>query len=430
MDAFEGATRIQYEIRLQKLVTVYVITGLLFLLLPGTFLGVWNLISISEGHRVESISPAWIQAHGHSQVFGWLGSFVLGIGFYSLSKMGRLAAFAVGRGWVCFALWTSGLALRWTANVTGWQWRMMLPVSAILQIAAFLIFYATVWRHQSSPERAPRKREPWMVLVAASSIGFLVTLAADLGACIFVVLLADSPAYPHALDQRLLVLPIWGFLVPAVWGFNARWLPTFLGLRAPDSKLLYLALAAAWAAVAATLIGFAQLAAALLPVAVTASIVALGVFEASKQSPKTAGVHPSFSIFVRGAYAWLLTGSVLSMWAVSSDRAGGIWGASRHALTVGFLSTMVFAIGPRILPAFCGAPALFSTHLMFGALLLLNIGCALRVAAEIPAYEGWLQQAWPALPVSALLELAAVTLFAINLFLTFSRPAAHVMRRA
>ena len=31
------------EIALQRLVTVYVATGLVFLLLPGTFLGVWNL---------------------------------------------------------------------------------------------------------------------------------------------------------------------------------------------------------------------------------------------------------------------------------------------------------------------------------------------------------------------------------------------------
>jgi hypothetical protein len=31
--------------------------------------------------------------------------------------------------------------------------------------------------------------------------------------------------------------------------------------------------------------------------------------------------------------------------AARADTHGGIWGASRHALTVGFLSTMVFAIG-------------------------------------------------------------------------------------
>jgi uncharacterized protein involved in response to NO len=44
----------------------------------------------------------------------------------------------------------------------------------------------------------------------------------------------------------------------------------------------------------------------------------------------------------------------MSVWAAIADQHGGIWGASRHALTVGFAATMVFAIGPRILPHFAG----------------------------------------------------------------------------
>jgi uncharacterized protein involved in response to NO len=75
-------------------VTAYIVTGLFFLLLPGTFLGVWNLISISNRQALDRLSPAWLQAHGHAQIFGWIGTFILGIGFYSLSKMGKRARFA------------------------------------------------------------------------------------------------------------------------------------------------------------------------------------------------------------------------------------------------------------------------------------------------------------------------------------------------
>ena len=50
------------ESALQRLVTVYVITGLVFMLLPGTFLGVWNLVSISGRHALGQLSPAWLQA--------------------------------------------------------------------------------------------------------------------------------------------------------------------------------------------------------------------------------------------------------------------------------------------------------------------------------------------------------------------------------
>src|SRR6185312_1816693 len=77
------------ELRLQRVLIAYVVAGLFFMLLPGTVLGVWNLISISSRHALDALSPAWLQAHGHAQIFGWIGTFILGIGFYSLSKMGQ-----------------------------------------------------------------------------------------------------------------------------------------------------------------------------------------------------------------------------------------------------------------------------------------------------------------------------------------------------
>jgi len=52
-----------------------------------------------------------------------------------------------------------------------------------------------------------------------------------------------------------------------VWGFNARWLPIFLGLKTPNGRHLYAALFVAWAAVAAMLSGVAILSAVLLPIA-------------------------------------------------------------------------------------------------------------------------------------------------------------------
>ena len=72
------------ETTLSRLLTLYICTGLAFMLLPGTFLGVWNLIAISSRRSTQTVSSAWIQAHGHAQIFGWIGTFILGIGFYSI----------------------------------------------------------------------------------------------------------------------------------------------------------------------------------------------------------------------------------------------------------------------------------------------------------------------------------------------------------
>jgi uncharacterized protein involved in response to NO len=65
---------------------------------------------------------------------------------------------------------------------------------------------------------------------------------------------------------------------------------------------------------------------------------------------------------------------------------------------------------------------LFSTKLMFLASLLLAIGCLLRVSSEVLAYRDILRAAWTWLPVSAVCEMTAVTLFAVNLMVTFARP--------
>jgi hypothetical protein len=131
------------------------------------------------------------------------------------------------------------------------------------------------------------------------------------------------------------------------------------------------------------------------------------------------GIHPSFPFFIRVAYLWLLIAGAMSIWAAFADHHGGIWGASRHALTVGFAATMVFTIGPRILPHFGGVYSIFSKRLMFLSLLLLQSGCTLRVSSEPLAYEGLLPFAWKVLPVSGMLELSGVLLFATNLALTF-----------
>ena len=83
---------------------------------------------------------------------------------------------------------------------------------------------------------------------------------------------------------------------------------------------------------------------------------------------------------------------------------------------------MIFCVGQRILPSFCGMRVLWSTKLMFVMLALLMTGCTLRVASEILAYQDYAASAWRVLPISALIELTAVTLFAINLIVTFIRP--------
>ncbi len=405
------------EVKLSRLLMLYIGTGLVFMLLPGTFLGVWNLLAISAQRSASSVSPAWIQAHGHAQIFGWIGTFILGIGFHSIPKLRRARTFGLWVPRTCWALWTSGVMLRWFTVVYQWQWRTLLPLSSAMELVAFLIFFRTVSGHRPQ-EAGNSKLDEWILAAIAGSLGFLASLLMNLAAALFLAIKGVSPELPHRFDQSLLVFQTWGFLVPFVWGFSAKWLPIFLGLRPLRGRTLLWAVALNSAGVLLSPLSI-KAAVVLALTGAAVAIYALRLFEPAERKAKLKGVHSSFPLFIRLAYFWLLIAATLGIWAASVGDAPGIWGASRHALTVGFLSTMVFAIGQRVLPAFSGMRLLFSTKAMFIGLLLLTIGCLMRVSSEVLAYQGLVQSAWSWLPVSAVTEMTAVTVFALNLFVTF-----------
>jgi hypothetical protein len=412
----------------QRLLMVYAITGLFFMLLPGTFLGVWNLISISGRHGA-AISASWIQAHGHAQIFGWIGTFILGIGFYSIPKMTSRAAQPATRGWVCWLLWTSGVLLRWATGFYHLYWRVSLPLSALLELCAFFIFLNSVRSHRPVDSKTSGERKPvWIVSVLVGTAGLGIGLLMNLLIALCVSTQGTGPEFPAASEARFLTLLAYAFIVPTVWGFSARWLPVFLGLKAVNEAVLRYALLFSISGVVLAEARLARVAPWVIALAAALAVSAFRLFEPSERKAKTTGVHASFPVFIRIAYAWLLIATGLGICAAYFDHANGWVGASRHALTVGFVATMVFAIGQRVLPAFAGMRVLYSPPLMLTCLLLLNAGCLLRVSSEIVAYENYWPPAWKILPVSAICELAAVTVFAVNMLLTFKQPPAHLQK--
>ena len=416
------------ELALSRLLMAYVTTGLVFMLFLGTLLGVWNLLEISGRESAGLVSAARLEAHGHAQVFGWIGSFLLGIGLYSIPKLRGEARQAIRAAWVCWALWTVGVALRWSATVYLWEWRVLLPLSGVLELAAFLIFFRIISEHRPQNPAKPGF-ELWVWAVLSATIGFLAVVGMNVAGSFYVSLRGDSPAFPHRFDQRCLALIGWGFLVPFVWGFSAKWLRVFLGLQALRTRVLASALAVNASGVVLALTGRLGPATWVFALSTALAIVAIRVFEPGDQPAKTKGVHVSFPVFVRVAYLWLLAAGLLGVGASVWDTSGGIWGASRHALTVGFISVMVLSIGQRILPAFAGMRLLWSTKLMFAALLLVSVGCTLRVFSELLAYQGYAAWAWSVLPGSALLELAGLAAFAVNILGTFLLQPSHVSNR-
>lgn len=413
------------ERRAGRMLAAFVVTGLIFLALPGTLLGVWNLLSIAEHQASNAASTAWIQAHGHAQLFGWVGTFILGISLYVLPKFRGRPMTKFGLAWTVWGMWTVGVAWRWWTGVSAEHWRIGLAASALLELSAFALSQGTLWfARKRPPASPPKKRMPVDLASCLGLAGFLslgLALVLNLYISIEVIQNGQSPVYPEVSDRVFLLIALWGFAVPVAWSYSTRFVTIFLSLERPAQS------ATAWlTAGVAVVVTFALshqflLADSLALVLILVATWALRVFRPSVRGPKRIGVYSHYDAFVRLSYAWLILGAILGVMADIFPRSIGLGGASRHAVTVGFLATLIFSIGPRILPSFLNGRELRSPRLMAATIWLVSLGCFLRVSSESMAYSttGF---AWDVLPISAILELSAVVVFVVNMGLTLSQP--------
>lgn len=407
-----------YDSGLSRMLIVFIATGLFFMLLPGTLVGVANLLTISASHTPRAADAGWVQAHGHAQIFGWLGTFILGIGYYAIPRL-RLAPWSAAAAWTTYALWTIGVAMRWAVGTWPWQWRILFPLAGTLELIAVVIFCVSVFLSRARSASDDKWRTS-VLMIAAGAWGMVIAVGIGTWMSFLVARDGEAPVFPFDFNQRYLALITWGFIVPFVWGFSTRWLPPLLGLHKTRKSWLLPALGVLIAGVGAAMSGALLLASALCLVASLVFALALRMWEPSEREPKLRGVHPSTPFFLRLAYVWLAIAAVLAIISAAQPLPNGWAGASRHALTVGFFAVAVFSIGPRVLPAFFGVKRLWSPRLMATVLVLINVGCTLRVVSQVMAYEGVGALAWKVLPVSAIVEMIAVACFAVNMMMTLT----------
>ncbi len=416
------------ERRASRVLAAFILSGLLFLAFPGTLIGVFNLLSIAEQRTSTAANVAWIQAHGQAQVFGWVGAFILGISLYFLPKfLGRTIA-RFGWAWLVWGLWTAGTAWRWWIGVSGGRWRVGLVSSAAMELAAFAVSQYLLWfagkRPRQATPAAGAQRGFVFWLVLTGFVAFGMTLVVNLVISVQVARAAALPVYPPVGDRMLLTLALWGFAVPVAWGYSSRFVSVFLGLREPVRRLAPYLGAGVAATIVLVLAGEFRLAGFLALALSIGAIWALRIFQPPARTVKRIGVYRHYDAFVRLSFAWLLIGAILGALADALPQRSGLGGASRHAVTVGFLATLIFSIGPRILPSFLNGRELWSPRLMAATLWLVSLGCLLRVSSESLAYSStgaaW-GAAWSVLPASAFLELGAVLIFVANIGMTLAQ---------
>lgn len=407
------------------------ILGTALLLGAGVGFALATVLTLAQALHVP-IGPWWVamaQAHGHVQLYGWAGLFVLGVALHFLPRLrGIPLAFPWLIPWILAAM-VIGLLLRAISQplflaMGAGIWAGLLIVSGVLECAALVTFVSLLGitvLHGPRLSTRPAFLGVFPFLVGAFS-------ALGLTSCInlvSVVLAAKSVGLvPGATDNLNVTLGLFGFLVPMALAMSAQSLPMYAGLEAFPRRILWplaglyftgLALTSlgtivgslqtAWPAVLAGL-GMVLMGLVLL---IFVSVFISMMRARGRLPERVARLAPSpeaaartyqkrisderntygpFVALVASAYMWALLAGVLlivdGLTMLLGQSPFFAIDAVRHALTVGFITLLICGIAPRMIPGFSGGK-IASPGLVRATLWLGNTAALLRVGSLLLA---------------------------------------------
>lgn len=395
------------------------------------------------------LGPWWsavVQAHGHLQLYGWAGLFVLGVALHFLPRLrGAPLVWPRAIPWLLGALVTA-LVLRGLSqpllslanggSAVAWLWRATLLASGVLEALALggviAVLGGAALRRDGPPLRT--RQALWSVwpflLCAVGSLG-LATLV-NLADVVQVSLAPSNRGIISAAgDGANVVLGLFGFLIPMALAMSARALPMYAGLDAFPQRALWPTALVYCAGLALALIGqigggdptpgtaFGRLSGiglAIMGGVLVVFIVLCAQLMSSRgrlparvralaptpeQSARNytrrvateRATYGPYVALIGSAYSWallaglllLLDGGALALGAnppVSLD-------APRHSLALGFIALLMAGVSSRMIPGFSGG-RLASPRWVVALLWLGNGAAVLRVGSllALPALAG------------------------------------------
>ncbi len=397
------------ELESETLYKRFVFAALAVALIAGFGLGLVNLLRICFAQNYAAVAGTLKQLHGHMQIFGFAGLFIMGVAYHAIPRMKTQPLRPLWAAKASLWLMLAGLALVATGR------SLLRGAGALAELAAIVLF---AWLIAGAVWRSDQKREPYEKFIWAS-VGWFVAL----GVWNVWILGKGVPALPHAMWIHA---AFFGFIANMIFGFSLRVLPHFMGLR--ETKT-WAANAAFWIWNAAILVRYPtdgrswaatwmELAAALL------FVYALGVFAKRRVKIEIRGVDNTFAWFVMLGYGWLLMAAVVPFHADIFRLSA----SSRHTFAIGFVTPIIFGVAYRVLPVFNGVN-LWSNRLMRASFWHLAAGTTLSLAMAFnKVFESKWSYAWSG--VAGALVFAAVVMFAVNIALTLRTRAEKFVRGA
>jgi hypothetical protein len=401
--------------------------GIVATLTAGAVWGAWLLLQIGGARSFGAVDLHDVNAHGHAQIFGWVGLFVMGFALQAFPRFRHVSLWRPELGYLAFWTYLGGFLMRVVSEplhaIT--PFGVLGPAGAALEVGSIALFCAIVartWARSAMP-RAPH--DPyvfaslfWFLVQAVYDAFFLVaTTAADSSKA----LLATVATWQLPLRE----IQIYGFAGLMILGVSQRYLVNMYGFPGPTARRSRVALWAINAGLVVDVISFvawratgAHAWAALFHAGIVAIAAGMGAVGLSFRLHRPCAEGDRGLKFLRAAWLWL--GLSLAMVVVAPlyfAARGGFshawWGATRHAVTVGFVSLMILGVASKVVPTLKGRDvrALPALWLPF---VLVNLGCTMRVVFQaLTDFAPW---AFAPAGASGLLEVTGIAIWGMSLW--------------
>lgn len=412
--------------------------GIAVVLTLGAAWGAYLLLRIAFLGRFSAAGLHEINAHGHAQIFGWVGLFVMGFAYQAFPRFKHTVLALPGWARASWWMMVAGVVGRSVGEPLdeALPWMGSLAIAAAwMEAAAIGMFLAIILATWRSAEKGLEFYDYYILAAlgwfAVQAVAEAVYLAATLAVAGREELLSLVSTWQGAIREA----QIHGFALLMILGVSQRLLHHFYGLPAPNRRLSLAALVCLNLAVVGEITGLVMMrgigrgwaglwygSAVLLSAAVVALLWNWRIF--------TRPGEPDRSLkFIRAAYVWLLISlgmlvllpayqfGLLPRLASAGTAAAGFshayYGAIRHAITVGFISLMIVGVASRVVPTLNGVDGRRLTPL-WGVFLLLNTGCALRVLMQ--TLTDLTPHAFVVTGISGLLEVTGLALWGVHLW--------------
>ena len=375
----------------------------------------------------------------HAQIFGWVGLFVMGFAYQAFPRFKHttlacpwLAAMTL----VGMVIGVVGRSITQplVASIPE-LWSLAVAASA-LEVFAIVTFAALIlatWRRSG-------KGLAFYDYYILSALAWFVVQAIYEGLYLTATLFATGDELTQLVatwQAPLRDVQIHGFALLIILGVSQRIFHHFYNLPQPSARRSLIVLPLLNLAVIGEVAGLILMrtagrawaglwyaSAMLLAGCVVALVRDWRIFSPAEDKDRSLK-------FLRAAYVWLFISlamlvalplyqfGILRMFAPESQAAvmgfsHAFYGATRHAITVGFVSLMIVGVAAKVVPTLNGISSKVLSPVV-GAVCAHQFRCALRVVGQ--TLTDFTATAFPFAGVSGLLEVAGLAMWGTHLWL-------------